>query len=154
MDPIFKKLNYKTQETILVLDAPESFQPSIIAMQELCKVENQLAAQTALDFVLVFLTKKDEIISKLPPLVEKLKGDALLWVAYPKKSSKNYQSDITRDDGWQIMGELNMEPVRMVAIDADWSALRFRKVQFIKKITRRSSMALSQEAKDRTTNKK
>jgi len=40
----------------------------------------------------------------------------------------------------------------VVAIDKDWSVLRFRKVEFIKKITRRSSMALTKEAKKRTTN--
>jgi hypothetical protein len=41
----------------------------------------------------------------------------------------------------------------MVAIDEDWSALRFRKVEFIKTITRRESYALTTEAKKRTTQK-
>ncbi|GAB5552040.1 MAG: hypothetical protein Sapg2KO_16310 [Saprospiraceae bacterium] len=154
MDPVFKKMNYKTQETILVLNAPNSFQPCLDTMADLCKVEHDLTTQEVLDYVLIFLTEAKEIQDQLPPLVKKLRGDALLWIAYPKKSSKNYQSDITRDNGWEIMGALKMEPVRQIAIDADWSALRFRKVDFIKKITRRASMALSQEAKNRTTNPK
>jgi hypothetical protein len=41
----------------------------------------------------------------------------------------------------------------MVAIDEDWSALRFRKVAFVKTITRRESYALTKEAKARTTQK-
>jgi hypothetical protein len=41
----------------------------------------------------------------------------------------------------------------MVAIDEDWSALRFRDVAFVKKITRRESFALTEEAKNRTTQK-
>lgn len=154
MDPIFKKLNYKNQTTILVLNAPASFQASIDAMQDCCVVESQLSNQEPLAFVLIFVKEKKEIALHIPTLVEQLLGDALLWIAYPKKSSKNYQSDITRDDGWQILGELKMEPVRQIAIDADWSALRFRGVDYIKKITRRSSMTWSKEAKERTNNPK
>jgi hypothetical protein len=41
----------------------------------------------------------------------------------------------------------------MVAIDEDWSALRFRKVGYIKTITRRESFAMSKVAKERTTQK-
>jgi hypothetical protein len=51
------------------------------------------------------------------------------------------------------MGRYSLEPVRQVAIDEDWSALRFRKVGYIKNITRRESFALSEEAKRRTDKK-
>ena len=57
-----------------------------------------------------------------------------MWIAYPKKSSTRYTCD--RDRGWEGMGEAGFDPVRMVAIDEDWSALRFRRVEFIKKMTR------------------
>jgi hypothetical protein len=36
-----------------------------------------------------------------------------------------------------------------VAIDADWSALRFRRVAFIRKFTRGADMAMSQAGKER-----
>ena len=52
-----------------------------------------------------------------------------------------------------MVGQYNLEPVRLVAIDEDWSALRFRKVEYIKKITRKESYALTAEAKNRTTQK-
>ncbi len=41
------------------------------------------------------------------------------------------------------MGEAGFEPVRMVAIDEDWSGLRFRRVDFIKTMTRGAEHALS-----------
>jgi hypothetical protein len=41
--------------------------------------------------------------------------------------------------------------VRQIAIDEDFSALRFRKVEFIKKITRSKDMALTETAKNRTS---
>lgn len=47
-----------------------------------------------------------------------------------------------------MLGGNGFEPVRAVAIDEDWSALRFRKVEFIKKMTR--GFAISEEGKRRT----
>jgi len=50
----------------------------------------------------------------------------LIWVAYPKKSSKKYKSDLSRDDFWDALKDLGLEPVRQIALDEDWSALRFK----------------------------
>ncbi|MEL6635310.1 MAG: hypothetical protein AAFW73_19430 [Bacteroidota bacterium] len=72
-------------------------------------------------------------------------------MAYPKGSSKNYTCDFNRDTGWQVLGNLGWEGVRMVAIDTDWSALRFRRVEYIKKMTRRKRMAMSKGGKDKTS---
>jgi hypothetical protein len=69
---------------------------------------------------------------------------------YPKRSSKKYDTDISRDDGWQPLGDLGFEPVRQVAVDEDWSALRFRQTSRIKTMTRNSEMTLSAEGKKRT----
>jgi hypothetical protein len=51
------------------------------------------------------------------------------------------------------MGKLGYESVRMVAIDEDWSALRFRKVEFVKIMTRDKSWVLTEEGKRKTKNK-
>lgn len=57
----------------------------------------------------------------------------LLWFAYPKGTSKKYKCDFNRDDGWEPLRKLGFDTVRQVAIDEDWSALRFRRVEFIKR---------------------
>lgn len=41
-------------------------------------------------------------------------------------TSKNYKCDFNRDSEWISLGKYNLEPVRQVAIDDDFSALRFR----------------------------
>ena len=71
----------------------------------------------------------------------------------PKGTSKNYKCEFNRDTGWKILGELGFEPVRMVAIDADWSALRFRRAEFIKTMIRDAKYALSAEGKKRDQSK-
>lgn len=67
---------------------------------------------------------------------ERTGGDALVWFAYPKGTSKQYRSTINRDTGWQVLGAAGFEPVRMVAIDEDWSGVRFRRAEFIKSMIR------------------
>jgi hypothetical protein len=47
------------------------------------------------------------------------------WVAYPKGN----QTDINRDTLWPILVEFDMRPAGQVAIDAAWSAMRFRKLK-------------------------
>jgi hypothetical protein len=65
-------------------------------------------------------------------------------VRHPKGSSKKYTASAT---GHRHAG---FEPVRMVAIDDDWTAMRVRRVEFIKNLTRPESFALSKEGKKRT----
>ena len=51
-----------------------------------------------------------------------LAGREILWVAYPKAN----RTDINRDSLWPILAEHGMRPIGQVAIDEEWSALRFR----------------------------
>lgn len=71
-------------------------------------------------------------------------------MAYPKKSSKRYASDLSRDESWQPLGDLGMEPVRQVAIDPDWSAVRFRHAEHISRLDRDPSRLLSAEGRHRS----
>lgn len=148
MDPVFKKLNYKNQAEICVLNAPESFNTNLAAMQELTLIKSALDSVQKLQFGLVFVTKQAEVDFYATALAEKLEGDGQLWFAYPKRSSKRYKCEFNRDNGWAVLGNLGFEGVRMVAIDEDWSALRFRRAEYVKNMTR--SFALSAEGKARS----
>lgn len=103
--------------------------------------------ETKVDFALIFCTKLDEVI-KFSTLVDsKMEDNGLFWFVYPKGSSKKYKCEFNRDNGWQAMGDLGYEPVRMVALDEDWSALRFRKAESIKTLTRAVEWRMSEEGK-------
>lgn len=60
-----------------------------------------------------------------------------LWLCYPKKSG-SIPTEITRDRGWEPVHAAGFLPVTQVAVDADWSALRFRRREEIREITRKS----------------
>ena len=153
MTPIFKKLNFKNQKVIVAYNYPKSFETDLLAMQNFATIVTELKNLKEIEFGIFFVSTQKEIDFYLNKIISKLKGDAILWFCYPKASSKKYKCEFNRDNGWSSFGEFNLEPVRQVAIDEDWSALRFRKVEFIKTITRRESFALTPEAKQRTTQK-
>jgi hypothetical protein len=67
-----------------------------------------------------------------PACIHNLSNDGKLWMAYPKGKSRRYTSDINRDRGWQTVEETGFRRVSQVAIDTDWSALRFRNARYVK----------------------
>jgi hypothetical protein len=147
MDPIWTKLNLKAPATVLVLQAPDSFAGALASWPDACFTTLEAAPETVA-LGLAFVTQQQEIDALAPLLAARLPGDSLLWLAYPKGSSKRYRCDFNRDTGWAKLGELGFEPVRQIAIDEDWSALRFRRVAFIKKMTR--SFAMTEEGKQKS----
>lgn len=77
--------------------------------------------------VLVFVRTSDDVrrhAAALAAAAEEPSG--LAWAAYPKRSS-GVETDITRDRGWDALRDAGLRPVRQVAIDDTWSALRFRR---------------------------
>jgi hypothetical protein len=147
MDSVFKKMNFKDSKTVVVVNTPLSFESNIEAMQGLTTFQRDLLAVEKTDFILAFCTQQKEVDAVALEAVTKLEDDGLLWFAYPKGTSKKLKCDFNRDTGWAVLGENGFEPVRAVAIDEDWSALRFRRVGFIKKMTR--SFAMTEEGKAR-----
>jgi hypothetical protein len=142
MSSLFSKLNLKSQTEIAVLNSPESFEPELTALSGVV-VLRELEPRGNTTFLLAFVTKQEEVDEIATIAVAKTEGDALIWFVYPKGSSKNYKCEFNRDDGWAVLGNLGFEAVRQVAIDQDWSALRFRRVEFIKTMSRERKRAIS-----------
>jgi len=133
MTPLFKKLNFKDQKEICIINAPAEFDQEIVVMKTETKINESLNDCKRADFVLVFVKTKKEIETFASALHKKSENDPIIWFAYPKKTSKKYQVEINRDSGWDSLRKIGLDTVRAVSIDNDWSALRFRKQEFIKK---------------------
>jgi hypothetical protein len=73
-------------------------------------------------------------------MVTRIIDNGVVWFVYPKGTSKKYTCEFNRDIGWAELGKAGYEPVRAVAIDDDWSGLRFRNTTYIKKMTRSSAI--------------
>lgn len=147
MNPIFKKLNFGGQASITVLEAPPSFADALTEMHGITIVLEE-AGEGPVEFAMVFSTTKAQVDEFAEWIAHASTGDVVVWVAYPKGTSKKYRCEFNRDNGWDRFGENGFEPVRMVAIDQDWSAVRFRRVTFVKKMTR--SFAMTEEGREKS----
>jgi hypothetical protein len=148
--PVFDKLNLKPDHSeILVLNAPESFEPELRRLRGVT-VRRELKGASPVGFALAFVTKDAEVAALAKTLPPVLLGDAVLWFAYPKGTSKRYASELTRDTGaWNALGAAGFETVRMIAIDEDWTAKRLRRAEYIKTLKRIDTYAMSKVGKAR-----
>jgi hypothetical protein len=143
---VFAKMNLKDHKEIVVRHAPDSFEREIAALDGV-SVRRTLSASSRVAFGLAFVITQADVDTVAPRLARAAEGDAVIWFAYPKGSSKKYSASINRDRGWEAMGQAGFEPVRMVAIDEDWSAVRFRRADYIKTMTRGVEHAMSKKGK-------
>jgi hypothetical protein len=132
MDNILKKLRYGEQERIAVLNAPEEFHDRITGLLPDVQIDTEVNARYLYDFMIAFTPGSSDVEELGPACIHNLSDDGKLWMAYPKRSSRRYKTDINRDRGWEIVTETGFRPVSQVAIDDDWSALRFRNSKYVK----------------------
>ena len=135
---MWKKLQLKPLSTVVaVINAPTSFNLHVASLPKSHEIVTDLSAKKAsqMPFSLVFCYSKNDLSSYAPQIAESAIADAVMWFAYPKKSSKLLKSDLSRDN--MDLGYLGFEAVSGVAIDEDWSALRFKRVELIKTMTRK-----------------
>ena len=132
MSALFDKLNLKAQREIVVLDAPTSFEAELLKLAGV-RVRRDVG-EAGVTFGLAFATTVAERDAACSALAAKAEGDAVLWIAYPKGASKRYRAEFNRDSEWRVMTSAGFDTVRMIAIDEDWSALRFRRVSSIARL--------------------
>jgi len=153
MPSVFEKLNLKDQRDILVVNAPTSFEAELKGLKGVA-VHRDHKSLPEVPFSLSFVTKQQEVDTIARAIGAKAKGDAIVWFAYPKGTSKKYKCEFNRDSGWAALGKAGFEPVRMIAIDEDWSAVRFRRAEFIKTMKRDPKWAMSSAGKQKTGKEK
>lgn len=121
--PVAQKLNLKPGQQMMVMNVPQSY---LARLTEILAPVPLLTepAQNA-EAVLLFVNNLAETEALSPAAIAAVKRDGLLWIAYPKGSS-GVKTDVNRDKLWPIPHKLGWKPVRQIAIDETWSALRFR----------------------------
>jgi hypothetical protein len=132
MDDLLTKLNYKGQQRIAVINAGEKFLALVEKELNGVQIDKDIDQRFPYEFIIIFVQHVPEVELVAPKALHNLTSDGILWFAYPKKTSKNISSDIDRDHGWEVLINRGFDKVRLISIDDDWSALRFRNVRFIR----------------------
>lgn len=122
---ITRKMRIEHAKKVLLLNLPEGYKEKLSPYPSGSIISEKPSGKAETDFVLLFVHNKAELDSLGPAAFTSVRSDGLLWVAYPKISSK-LKTDITRDHGWDILNDFKLEGVAMVAIDETWSAMRLK----------------------------
>lgn len=85
----------------------------------------EVVAGPPAEAVLLFANSRGQLESLMPEAVAATAGGKLLWVAYPKLSSKA-AGDLSRDVIREVAPKYGLDTVSQVALDETWSALRLR----------------------------
>ena len=117
MTSLAQKLQLKAGQTLALINPPAGYKNSF-ASEEINIVEKS-------DAVLIFVNSLSEVLRIVPATFNSVPLEALVWVAYPKGSS-GIKTDVIRDKLWSALQTTGWRPVRQIAIDDTWSALRFR----------------------------
>ena len=139
MKTLIEKLNYKGQKRIAIINDEDNFVTSISIELKDVIIDKDIDPRFPYDFIVIFVKSISEVELYTPLALHNLLADGVIWFCYPKKTSKKYSSELSRDDGWKILNDSGFHGIRMVAINEDWSAMRFRNVRFIKSTHRKYS---------------
>jgi len=120
-----KKLQIKEGDSLLVLNASEHLMELLIMQHHRISITAHHEIGTKFDWAIAYTYNKRDIDHYASIMVESIKENGVLWLAYPKQSS-GIKTDINRDKGWDVIQQLGWRPVSQISLDKVWSALRFR----------------------------
>ncbi|RSK29022.1 DUF3052 domain-containing protein [Bacillus sp. HMF5848] len=148
---MLKKLQIKESVSpLLIHNAPTHYIDLLRADDTSIEI-HAVPEDSSYPFIQVFATSNESLQIAALELEPLLVEEGLLWLCYPKKSSKTFKgSNCSRETVGALLAERDYEPVRQIAIDEDWSALRLRKVEHIKKMTRK--VAVTKAGQERISN--
>jgi hypothetical protein len=131
--PTAKKLRLAPGHRVAVLNAPAGYL-SLLQPGPL-DVGTELRVAQTYDVVQLFVSSADELRRMGPTAIRAVKPEGLLWITYPKGGKTRGATDLPATPSWttrDVLGEITSvtgyKPVALVAIEDDYTALRFKRV--------------------------
>ena len=118
--PVAERLQVKGERRLCVIGASA-------ALDKLIGAKKARADVGQADVVLLFVPDRAGLDARLPALLKTMSKTAILWVAYPKLTSK-IAADLSRDVIHKLAPRHGLDTVSQIAIDDDWSALRLKRI--------------------------
>jgi len=118
---VARKLQIRPGMTVVLLGRPSGVDLEIPSE---CLVVSDPADAATADAVVAFVVRAEDVDSVAEPALQAARDDRLAWIVYPK--NRQLGTDLNRDILAALATERGAEPVRQIAVDAVWSALRFR----------------------------
>jgi hypothetical protein len=118
-----KKLKLKPAQRAAIVNAPEGYLRELSPLPDGVEITDKLTGK--FDWVQIFVKSKAEADKLTPRAVKALKPQSMLWMSFPKGSSK-IQTDLTRDKGWEVLQQVDLRWLVLVSVNDTWSAFALR----------------------------
>lgn len=128
---LLTKLDLMDQRVVHVLDAPKRFEDALIPLKGIA-IERAVEEHSTIAFALAFVTTQADIDRLTAQIIPAAVGDASVWFLYPRPTSRWLQSTFDPIVAWQPIMAAGFEGVRIVYIDNDWAAIRFRHSRYLR----------------------
>ncbi len=115
-----KKMKLKPGANAAVINAPEKY---LDELKHDAEISQGLSGK--FDWIQIFVKTKAEADVLVPKAAKALKPESMLWISFPKGTSK-FQTDLTRDKGWESLQKLDLKWVNLVSVNDTWSAFALR----------------------------
>ena len=120
--PLAQKLGIKPGFCIFVSGAPASYSDIVGTLPEGATLAARFKAP--IDMVHLFATRADRLTKALTRFRAAIAPDGMVWVSWPKKAS-GVATDLSDVVVRNIALPLGLVDIKVCAIDATWSGLKF-----------------------------
>ena len=119
--PLPQKLGIKEQHKVALIGAPSGFTLGALPMG--VALQRSLAGKAVLDVLVVFVTRRADLVARIASCRPRMQPAAGLWIAWPKRAS-GMATDITEDTVREVALPTGLVDNKVCAIDETWSGLR------------------------------
>ncbi|MES2958229.1 MAG: DUF3052 domain-containing protein [Pseudomonadota bacterium] len=119
--PLAAKLGIAEGVAVLAINAPPEYAAWLAPLPHGARIVTRPVKDQ--DFVHLFATERSALARALCAQRDGLPADAVLWVSWPKKASKQ-PTDITEDTVRELALPLGWVDVKVCAVSEVWSGLK------------------------------
>jgi hypothetical protein len=119
--PLAKKLGIREGFVIRLINAPAYYFDLFTDLPQ--QISIQTGNKTEKDFIHFFTKDENEYTRLLPALKNEIKPHGMIWVSWPKKTSK-VVTDVTEDLVRNYALKTGLVDIKVCAVDETWSGLK------------------------------
>jgi hypothetical protein len=119
--PLPQKLGIKEGHKVAIIGSPRGFDLGMLPTGAI--LQRGLTGKALLDVLVVFVTRRAELVARIAACRPRMQQAAGLWIAWPKRAS-GVATDVTEDTVREVALPTGLVDNKVCAIDETWSGLR------------------------------
>jgi hypothetical protein len=119
-----KKLGITPGQTVVLIDAPESFPPKLEPLPDGVELRHSAMRGAGFDLAILFVPNQNTLQRRFSQLAKLMRPKGSLWVAWPGKNS-GFHCDVTADGAKAVAIKDTLVDAQTVDFDPIWTGMRF-----------------------------